>query len=115
MAYTKPPFTETKLKSRLFNILTNHYPNAYFRKASDRFRAGILDCFLCNRGRAIWVELKIYPSVVTPLQDREIESIRKAGGNAVVLSCDKAGERFWLGSREYSDLKTLVAELIREV
>ena len=105
------PTTETKLKRKLFAYLTRNYPTAYFRKLSDRFKAGIPDVFLCHRGHAIWIELKIHPKGLTPIQDREIEYIRAAGGNAEVLSTD--GKRYWIGTTEYESLKEVVHALLK--
>lgn len=105
---------ESDLKRKLFKLLTPHH-HIYVRKLSDRFHAGVLDVFLCYQGRAIWCELKVLPNKLTPLQDAEIQKIRAAGGNAVVIAANKTGTKFYLGEREYALLGILVAELLNEV
>ncbi len=105
---------ETYLKRKLFKLLSNRQ-NIYVRKLSDKFSAGILDCFICYQGRAIWCELKVLPNTLTPLQTNEIEKIRAAGGNAVVIASNKTATKFYLGEREYERLDVLVSELLNEV
>jgi hypothetical protein len=66
------PLTETHLKKRVYKAL-EPFNNCYRRKVSDRFHAGVLDLFICFQGRAVWLELKILPNKLTPLQKNEIQ------------------------------------------
>lgn len=105
---------ESDLKRKLFKLL-NTRKDIYVRKLSDKYHAGILDCFICYQGRAIWCELKVLPNKLTPLQADEIKKIRAAGGNAVVIASNKTATKFYLGEREYERLDVLVSELLNEV
>jgi hypothetical protein len=48
-------------------------------------RAGVADRILCVRGMFAAVEVKSRTTKPTPLQERELERVRRAGGTAVVV------------------------------
>ena len=77
---------ESKLKRKLFSILKT-YPNIYYRKigASKFLHAGMPDIYICYQARSIWLELKVYPRTLTPLQINEVNKLRTAGANTYVL------------------------------
>lgn len=120
---TETKLTETKLKQQIFKILRNYLPDVYYRKISDRFHAGILDLYICYKGKCIWLELKIHPNRLTPLQYREILAIKDAGGQAYILTAKKdvfllqgicfhptGGDIYII--QEYVSLETLIKEVL---
>lgn len=106
------PFTETHLKRRIYKAL-EPFTNCYHRKVSDRFHAGILDLFICFQGRSVWLELKILPNKLTPLQKQELQAIQRAGGLAYGVFAESDLSAFYLYISdydivEYGDLHSLL-------
>jgi hypothetical protein len=108
-------FNETQFKQKIYYILRKS-PEIYFRKLSTPFRAGILDLFICKAGKCTWLELKVLPNSATPLQNKEIEAIQQAGGNAYCLSAKPDGGYYLSKSDfdavEYASLEKLLEEVL---
>ena len=75
---------ETQFKQRVIDTIRTEYPDAWFKKISDRFQSGIPDIIGCLNGRFFAIELKVPGGRVDRLQTYELERIRKAGGRAIV-------------------------------
>jgi len=82
---TRNKLTETNLKQAIYKVLDKYFPGHYRRKFSGQFLAGCLDMVIIYQGRTVWLELKIYPNHLTPIQQNEIDKIRKSGGLAFCL------------------------------
>ena len=77
---------ESKVKKKVADLL-KQYEAYYFFPAMGAFgRAGVPDIVGCYKGYFFAVECKAGKGTTTPLQDREIENIRKAGGKAFVIN-----------------------------
>lgn len=55
-------------------------------------RSGIPDLLICYKGRFIGIELKAEKGKANKLQEHEIQSIKEAGGIALVLKPSKLDE-----------------------
>lgn len=77
---------EKKVKDKVVKIL-KELGVYYFFPATHGFgRSGVPDIVCCYKGKFIAFECKAGGNKTTALQDREIEAIRKAGGQAVVIT-----------------------------
>lgn len=105
--------TETQFKQKFLKAIKQRYPNCYVRKLSDRFNSGILDFVLCNNGWWVWLELKVLPRKVTPLQAEEIKKIRNAGGSAHSISAKPDFSVFYLDEvLFFTDLLTVLRRVL---
>lgn len=77
---------EAKVKKQVRSILDDLQIYYFFPAANGYGRAGIPDVIGCVLGRFIAIECKAGKNTTTALQDREIESIQKAGGYAFVAN-----------------------------
>ena len=69
--------------------LLKRYNAYYFYPMTGGFgRSGVPDIVVCYRGLFLGVECKAGYNKTTPLQDREIAAIHKAGGSAMVVRED---------------------------
>lgn len=83
---------ESKVKAEVRRILVD-WGVYYFAPAANGYgRAGIPDIIACYRGFFIAIECKAGKGKTTALQDREIESIRKAEGIALIIREDNMHE-----------------------
>jgi hypothetical protein len=104
--------TETQLKQRIYRVLDDHFPEAYRRKLSDRFAAGVLDLYILYKGKSVWLELKVWPNVLTALQVRELQKIQAAGGAAYSLTYVSKDGTYQIWGLVYTDLLTLLKEVL---
>lgn len=58
---------------------------AYTIKTSDKFTSGIPDLLICYNNRTIFVEVKTFKGIVSPIQKYTIEQIRKRGCEAYII------------------------------
>ncbi len=110
------PFTETHLKKRIYKAL-EPFTNCYHRKVSDRWHAGLPDLFVCFEGRCVWLELKILPNKLTPLQKKELQVIQGSGGLAFGLFAKPDMNAFYLYRNdfdiiEYGNLTDLLTDVL---
>lgn len=76
----------------------------YFKYFGNTYStAGILDLTLCVNGRFVGVELKAEKGKVSPLQQYNIELIKKCGGIAMVLR-----------PSGFDEFKNLIEELLND-
>lgn len=101
---TTTHYTETHLKKKLYQALQS-FPNCYRRKLSNPFRAGILDFYVLWQGKSVWLELKIIPNKLTPLQKKEIQEIRSAGGLAYGVFAEPNLSAFYLYKEDFDTVE----------
>ena len=77
---------ESKVKKRVRLVLDTYGAYHFMPPANGYGRAGIPDIVGCLGGRFLAVECKAGNNTTTALQDRELESIRNAGGVALVIN-----------------------------
>ena len=71
----------------------NKVPNLYYMKAIVSNKRGIPDINLCYKGRYVALEVKRVGEEATPLQQYNLERVRKAGGiGEVVYSLEQVKE-----------------------
>ena len=91
---------EKRVKTKVESILKAEGAYYFFPATHGYGRSGVPDIIACVNGRFLAIECKAGRNKPTALQVREIESIRKAGGVAVV-----ANEENW------DEVRPLVREM----
>jgi Holliday junction resolvase len=81
---------EKKVKDKVVAILKDEGVYYFFPATHGYGRSGVPDIICCASGRFLAIECKAGTNKPTALQVREIETIRTAGGIAVV-----ANEQNW--------------------
>lgn len=87
---------EKRVKDKVVGILKDEGAYYFFPATHGYGRSGVPDIVACVSGRFLGIECKAGKNKPTALQVREIESIRKAGGVAVV-----ANEENWELVRDF--------------
>lgn len=77
---------EKRVKTKVESILKAEGVYYFFPATHGYGRSGVPDIIACVNGRFLAIECKAGRNKPTALQVREIESIRKAGGVAVVAN-----------------------------
>jgi len=112
---TKTPHNETHLKKAIYKALIP-FTNCYRRKMSNPFRAGILDLLVCFNGRVVFIENKILPGQLTPLQKQEIQEIKRAGGLAYGIFAEADFSAFYLYKDDFDIVEFgNLTDLLKEV
>lgn len=77
---------EAKVKAAVRKLLTEH--GAYYAMpiGSGYGNSGVPDFLVCVRGRFLAVECKAGKGKTTALQDKHLQNIRAAGGQALVIN-----------------------------
>ena len=83
---------EAKVKARVKKILDAHNVYHFSPFQAGMGRAGIPDIICCCDGKFLAVECKAGKGKTTPLQEREISSIKEHGGVALVIREDNMHE-----------------------
>ena len=83
---------EGKIKDAVVAILKKEGVYYFFPATHGYGRSGVPDIVACVNGYFLAIECKAGKNKTTPLQDREIELIKAAGGMAVVINEDTVGE-----------------------
>jgi len=76
---------EAKVKKKVKDILSAHGAYYVMPVPSGLGHAGIPDFLLCLKGRFVGIECKANGNKPTALQTHHLESIRNAGGEAIVV------------------------------
>lgn len=76
---------EKQFENKIKKILKDR--GAWFLKTFSNGvqRAGVPDLIVCYKGTFMGIEVKAEKGVISPLQFRELDKIRKAGGVAFVV------------------------------
>jgi Holliday junction resolvase len=77
---------EKKVKDKVVRILKDEGVYYFFPATHGFGRSGVPDIICCANGRFLAIECKAGTNKLTALQTREIETIRTAGGMAVVAN-----------------------------
>jgi Holliday junction resolvase len=77
---------EGKVKKRVAELLKQHNAYYFFPAMGAFGRAGVPDIVGCYKGYFFAVECKAGKGKPTALQERELDTIRKAGGKAFVIN-----------------------------
>lgn len=83
-----PQTPENKVKKACTELLNKYGAYWFFPVMGGYGRSGVPDIIVCHRGRFLAVECKAGYNKTTPLQEREIAAIQKAGGAAMVIRED---------------------------
>jgi len=77
---------EAKVKAAVVKILKDHGVYYFFAATHGYGRSGIPDIVCCVRGKFFAIECKAGDNKPTALQHKEIDSIRRARGLALVVN-----------------------------
>ena len=77
---------EGKVKDACVKLIKAHNAYYFFPMMGGFARSGVPDIVVCHKGLFLGVECKAGNNTTTPLQDREIAAIHKAGGAAMVIN-----------------------------
>jgi Holliday junction resolvase len=77
---------EKKVKDKVVRILKDEGVYYFFPATHGFGRSGVPDIICCANGRFLAIECKAGTNKLTALQTREIETIRTAGGIAIVAN-----------------------------
>lgn len=77
---------ERKVKDKVVKLLKQHGVYYFSPIASAFGRSGIPDIICCFRGKFLGIECKAGSNKPTALQEREMRSIRDAGGRTLVVN-----------------------------
>jgi hypothetical protein len=77
---------ESKVKAAVVKLLKQHEVYYFFPATHGYGRSGVPDIVCCVRGKFLAIECKAGDNKPTALQDKEINTIRKAQGIAVVIN-----------------------------
>lgn len=83
---------ESKVKAKVITILKQYKVYYFFPVAGVFTRGGVPDIIACYQGQFIGIECKAGKNTCTKLQLLELESIKKAGGIALVIREDNIEE-----------------------
>jgi hypothetical protein len=76
---------EGKVKDKVTALLRSANVYYFFPATFGMGRSGVPDIVCCVEGRFLAIECKANGNKPTALQEREIASIRAAGGSAIVI------------------------------
>ena len=79
---------EAKVKKKAVQILKELSAYYFYPVTGGYGRSGVPDIIVCYRGLFIGIECKASKNKPTPLQEKNMEDIHKAGGIALVINED---------------------------
>jgi len=77
---------EKKVKDAVVKILKENGVYYFFPATHGMGRSGVPDIICCAKGQFLAIECKAGKGKTTALQDRELNAIRTAGGQALVVN-----------------------------
>ena len=83
---------EKKVKNKVVRLLKQYGAYYFFPATYGMGRSGIPDVVCCLRGYFIGIECKAGKNKPTPLQQKELADIIKAGGVSCVINEDNMAE-----------------------
>lgn len=83
---------EKKVKNKVVRLLKEYGAYYFFPASYGMGRSGVPDIVCCLRGCFIGIECKAGKNKPTPLQEKELADIIKAGGISCVINEDNMAE-----------------------
>lgn len=83
---------EKKVKNKVVRLLKQYGAYYFFPASYGMGRSGVPDIVCCLQGRFIGIECKAGKNKPTPLQEKELADIMKAGGISCVVNEDNIPE-----------------------
>ena len=83
---------EKKVKNKVVRLLKQYGAYYFFPASYGMGRSGVPDIVCCLQGRFIGIECKAGKNKPTPLQEKELADIIKAGGISCVVNEDNTSE-----------------------
>ena len=79
---------EAKVKKKVVQVLKEMGAYYFYPVTGGYGRSGVPDIILCYRGHFVGIECKAGTNKPTPLQEKNMEDIRTAGGVTLVVNED---------------------------
>jgi len=79
---------EAKVKKKAVQILKEMGAYYFYPVTGGYGRSGVPDIIVCYKGLFVGIECKAGKNKPTPLQEKNMEDIRRAGGTALVINED---------------------------
>lgn len=79
---------EAKVKKKVVQVLKEMGAYYFYPVTGGYGRSGVPDIILCYRGHFVGIECKSGTNKPTPLQEKNLEDIRTAGGITLVVNED---------------------------
>ena len=80
---------EKKVKQKVAKLLKEAGAYYFFPATGGYGRSGVPDIVGCLEGNFFGIECKAGKNTTTPLQELELEKLRKSGGRAIVINEDR--------------------------
>ena len=94
---------EKKVKDKVVKLLKANAVYYFFPTTHGFGRSGVPDIICCVRGKFLGIECKAGDNKPTALQEKEMQSIRDAGGRTLVVN-----------ENNISDVESIVKEMSNE-
>lgn len=94
---------EKKVKDKVVKLLKANEVYYFFPNTHGFGRSGVPDIICCVRGKFLGIECKAGDNKPTALQEKEMQSIRDAGGRTLVVN-----------ENNISDVESIVKEMSNE-
>ena len=94
---------EKKVKDKVVKLLKANEVYYFFPNTHGFGRSGVPDIICCVRGKFLGIECKAGDNKPTALQEKEMQSIRDAGGKTLVVN-----------ENNISDIESIVKEMSNE-
>lgn len=94
---------EKKVKDKVVKLLKANEVYYFFPNTHGFGRSGVPDIICCVRGKFLGIECKAGDNKPTALQEKEMQSIRDAGGKTLVVN-----------ENNISDVESIVKEMSNE-
>ena len=79
---------EAKVKKKVAQLLKEIGAYYFYPVTSGYGRSGVPDIVVCYRGNFVGIECKAGKGKVTPIQQKNLDEIRAAGGTPLVINED---------------------------
>lgn len=77
---------EKKVKDKVVKLLKEYGVYYFFPASFGRGRSGVPDIICCAKGAFLGIECKAGTNKPTALQEKEMQSIRDAGGRTIIIN-----------------------------
>ena len=94
---------EKKVKDKVVKLLKANSVYYFFPNTHGFGRSGVPDIICCVHGKFLGIECKAGKNKPTALQEKEMQDIRNAGGNTLVIN-----------EENISDIESILKEMSNE-
>jgi hypothetical protein len=77
--------SELSIQKKFLKKMKSDFPKAFVVKLSDKWYSGIPDVLVIQGGLAYFYEIKAKGGVVSPIQEKTHEALRRAGASVFIV------------------------------